>query len=361
MMHNLRRNSTYFQGSFGFTGIKHLIHMGWVFLLFLSPGNLSAQETEEFDELDSLMAEYALLDSLLLQEIGSDSSELFSLIEDLINEDYLKSQFTIRAGYTSNITNAGRNFGVSQYGLNAGVAFYHKSGLYADVAGFYNSDQEPKYNTTILALGYMGLIGKNWNYFVSYDRFIYNQSKQEDLIVEYPLTNSVNASINYNFKGFVLGTDYSFMFGDELSHRLRLNLGYSYYTKKVWIFDNIGFNPNVSMLAGNQNITSIVFNQEIALENSRDLIRQIGRRRYLDLYENNRNLLIFLLSEEQTNNVFGIMNYSVFVPITFRVKNTTLMLNYSLNFPVALPGEEGLDTTPNNYVSATLLYSIPLK
>ena len=329
-----------------------------VFLFLLSAIPVKAQETDEFD---SLLAEYALLDSLLLDELDSDSSALFNLIEDLINEDYLKSQFTIRAGYTSNITNAGRNFGISQYGLNAGLAFYHKSGLYADVAGFYNSDQEPKYNATILALGYMGLIGKRWNYFVSYDRFIYNESNQEDIIVDYPLKNSLNASINYNIKDFTMGADYSFMFGQELSHRLRLNLGYSYLSKKVWIFDYISINPNLSMLAGNQNITSIVFNQEIARDNSIELMRRIGRRRYLDLYQNNRNLLIFLLSEEQTNNVFGIMNYSLFVPVTFRVKQFSLMLNYSLNFPVALPGEEGLDTSPNSYVSTTLLFSIPLK
>jgi hypothetical protein len=358
MMQKLHKNSTILFHSPGYAGIKHLIRMGLVFSFLCSSSFLQAQEMDDFD---SLAAEYALLDSLLLDEIGDDSSALFSLIEDLIDENYLKSQFTLRAGYTSNITNAGRNFGVSQYGLNAGVAFYHKSGLYADLAGFYNSDQVPKYNTTILALGYMGLIGKRWNYFVSYDRFMYHQSDEDELIIEYPLKNSLNASINYNIGGFTLGTDYSFMFGEETSHRVRLNLGYSYWTKKVWIFDNIGFNPNLSVLAGNQNITSIVFNQEIARENSRDLIRQIGRRRYLDLYQNNRNLLILLLSEEQTNNVFGIMNYSIFVPVTFRMKQTTLMLNYSLNFPVALPGEEGLDTSPNSYVSATLLFNIPLK
>ena len=357
-MHNLHNNSTRSYRSFTFAGIGHLTLLGWVFSFLIMPGKVQAQEMDEFD---SLLAEYALLDSLLLEEFGNDSTELFSLIEDLIDEDYLKSIFTLRAGYTSNITNAGRNFGVSQYGLNAGVAFYHKSGLYADVAGFYNSDQEPKYNTTILALGYMGLLGKRWNYFISYDRFIYHQSNDTDLIIEYPLKNSLNTSINYNIKGFTLGTDYSFMFGDELSHRVRLNLGYSYQSQEAWIFDNISLNPNISMLAGNQNITSVVFNQEIARENSRELIRQIGRRRYLDLYQNNRNLLILLLSEEQTNNVFGIMNYSLFLPVTFRVKQTSLLLNYSLNFPVALPGEEGLDTTPNSYVSATLLFSIPLK
>jgi len=347
-MHNLHINST----------PKHLVILTMVFILIQEPKISLAQE---MDHYDSILAEYTLLDSLLLDELGADSTSIYSLIEDLINEDYLKSQFSIRAGYTSSITNAGRNFGVQQYGLNAGIAYYHKSGLFADIGGYYNSDLEPKYNATIMALGYMGTLGTHWNYFLSYDHFFYNKATQDDLLIDYPLTNSLNGSINYFIKGINVGTDYSFMFGQEFSHRLRLNLGYSYQTDKVWVFDNIGFNPNLSLLAGNENITSLVFNEEIALQNSKELIRKIGRRRYLDLYQNNKRLLATLLSEEQTKNSFGIMNYSIFVPVSFRVKNTTLLLNYSLNFPVPLPGEEGLDTSPNNYVSATVLFGIPLK
>jgi hypothetical protein len=347
-MQILHTNSTFF----------HTSLVGLLIVCLFCSTQINAQEVENYD---SLLAEYTSLDSLLLAEFETDSSSLFDLLEDLMNEDYLKSQFTIRTGYTSNITNAGRNFGVQQYGLNAGVAFYHKSGLFADVGGYYNSDQEPKYNTTIASLGYLGMLGLHWNYFVSFDHFFYHQSSNEDLIVEYPLSNSVNGSINYLIKGFTVGTDYSFMFGDEAAHRIRLNFGYSYSTKKVWIFDAISFNPNLSALAGNANVTSVVFNQEIALENSKELIRQIGRRRYLILYQNNPELLRSMLSELETKNTFGMMNYSLFVPVSFRMKNFTFMVNYSLNLPVALPGEEGLDTSPNNYISATLLFGIPLK
>jgi len=345
MMHSLHNNST----------TEHLAIIGMVFGLLFNP---MRSEAQVMDHYDSMLAEYEQLDSILLSEFGSDTSSLFSLLEDLMNEDYLKSQLSLRAGYTSNITNAGRNFGIQQYGLNAGIAFYHKTGLFADVGGYYNSDQDPKYNTTTLAAGYMGILGTHWNYFLSYDHFFYSKPKDSDVLITYPLTNSINTSINYLLKGFNLGIDYSFLFGEEFSHRIRLNLGYSYYTKKVWIFDAISFNPNLSMLAGNANITSLVFTREMAIENSRDLIMKIGRRRYLDLYQNNPDLLRTLLSEEQTSNTFGIMNYSIFVPISFRIKNSTLLLNYSLNFPVALPGEEGLDTSPNSYISITFLQGI---
>lgn len=358
-MHNLHNNSTRIRQEIFQGGCKHLAIIGLVFILFLSPTLSRAQEEEK--SYEELLAEYSELDSLLLEEFANDSSSLYELLDSFLNEDYLRSQFTFRAGYTSNITNAGRNFGLDQYGLNGGIAFYHKSGLFADVGGYYNSDQDPKYNTTTTSVGYMGMIGPRWSYFLSYDHYFYAESNQTDLFVDYPLTNSLNGSINFQVKGFSLGTDYSFLFGDEAAHRVRANIGYSFTTKKAWIFDEISINPVASMLLGNSNITSVVFNQEIAMQNSMELIQKIGRRRYLELYYSNPELLRALLSDIQTNNVFGVMNYAAFVPISFRIKYSTLLLNYSLNFPVALPGETGLDTSPNSYFSITLLQGLPIK
>ena len=335
----------------------HLAILSLVFSVFTISLPLHAQE---LDDYDSLLADYATLDSLLLSELENNSSSLLSILEDILNEDYLKSQLIFRAGYTSNITNAGRNFGTQQYGLNAGVAFYHKSGLFADVSGYFNSDQDPKYNTTVTSAGYMGLFGPKWNYYLSYDHFFYRAPENVDYLINYPLTNSLNASTNLLIGGINLGADYSFMFGDETAHRTRLNLSYYLSFRKVGFIDGINFNPNLSVLAGNANVTSIVFSQEIAKENATDLIQDIGIMRFRYLYNNDRDQLKTLLSEEQTTNAFGIMNYSIYVPVSFNIKKTTLLLNYSLNFPVALPGETNFDTTPNSYFSATLLFTISL-
>jgi hypothetical protein len=280
MMHYLHKNNS---------TIRHLTFLGLVFYLLLGNARVQAQE---LDNYDSLLADYATLDSLLLAELENDSSSLMSILEDIMNEDYLKSQLTVRAGYTSNITNAGRNFGIQQYGLNAGVAFYHKSGVFADVSGYYNSDQDPKYNTTITSVGYMGVFGPKWNYYLSYDHFFYEKPQDTDYVITYPLTNSLNASTNFLFSGFNIGGDYSFMFGEETAHRGRLNLSYYLSFRDVGFIDRINFSPNLSMLAGNANITSTVFNQEIAKENSRELIEEIGLQRFRFLYNNDRDLLI---------------------------------------------------------------------
>ena len=63
--------------------------------------------------------------------------------------------------------------------------------------------------------------------------------------------------------------------------------------------------------------------------------------------------------DERTENVFGIMNYSLSLPVMIRMSRFTLSTSYYINFPVALPGEE-IDLSPNNYFNVSLLYSIPL-
>lgn len=339
---------------------RHLAVIGLVSFCILSYQPVEAQEPINYDSLEQ---EYAELDSILLAEIENDSSSLFDLLEEILAEDYLKSQFAVRTGYTSDITNAGRNYGVQQFGLNAGIAYYHKSGIFADLAGYYNSDQDPKYNTTITTLGYMGVIGSKWNYYLSYDYFFYAQPQNADYIIDYPLRNSFNTSINFRYKGFLVGNDYSFLFGDENAHRIRLNLGYSYYTDKVWIFDKIGINPIISALAGNANITTTVFNTEITRETLDNVRQDLGLSwmAFRSLLRNNPTYIEDLLSQEQTTNSFGVMNYSLFLPISFNLKKTTLLLNYSINLPVALPGETDLDTSPNSYFSATLLYTFSFK
>jgi hypothetical protein len=334
-----------------------MILTGLVFLLFLP--SIKAQDVE-LDYYDSLLNDYLTFDSLLLAELEYDSSGIMAILAEIIDENYLKSQLIVRTGYTSDIVNAGRDYGIQQYGLNAGIAFYHKSGLFADVSGYYNSDIDPNYNTTITSAGYMGSIMPNWLFFVSYNHYIYHEAKNPDLLITYPLTNAFNGSTSFYLKKLNFGLDYSYLFGDEDAHRARANISLTLDKRKWGFLDRIAFTPNISMLLGNANVTSIVFNEETAKRKANRLIDRIGRARFLYLYNNYRDELIDLLSETQTVNAFGVMNYSIFMPLTFTVDKTTLLLNYTLNFPVALPGEENIDTSPNSYFSASLLFAFQL-
>ena len=331
-------------------------------------------------EYDSLLNYYLKSDSVLLDqlelELAADTMDIMDLIDNLLNVDYRHSQLSMRLGYTSNITYAGRNFGIDQHGFGAGATYYHKSGLFADVSGYWNSDLNPNYNPTIASLGYLGKFTKKWTYTVGYDHYFYNKPDSSEYELYYPFTNSLNASTYYELGKFTLAADYSYLFGEESTHRVRGNLMYT-FSKRNWGFiDRFVFMPMASILLGNADIFQLTpVYPEVTLRTRYD-VRQLmydtygmnvvmhlwrnNRNRYLELekltYEQNKDQ--FIDYEITSNNVFGIMNYSLSAPFYFYVNNFTFALSYHYNIPVALPGED-LNLEPNSYIGATLMYNIP--
>ena len=357
------------------------IHFAYITLILFFVSVFGFKTHAQESEYDTLLNYYLKSDSVLLDqlelELAEDTMNIMDLVDKLVNDDYRFSQLSIRLGYTSNITYAGRNFGVEQYGFGAGATFYHKSGLFADLSGFWNSDLYPKYNPTITTLGYLGNISKKWTYTLSYDHFFYNTPDSSEYEVYYPITNSLNASTYFDLGKFTIAADYSFLFGEETAHRVRGNLMYT-LSKKNWGFiDRFVFMPMASILLGNAEIYQLTpIYPEMNLRTRYD-IRQLmyedygkvtvnylwhnNRKKYNELeqitYDKNKDELADY--DIQADNVFGIMNYSISTPFYFYVNNFTFALSYHYNIPVALPGEE-LDLEPNSFINATLLYNIPI-
>ncbi len=330
-------------------------------------------------EYDSLLNYYLKSDSILLDqleyELAADSMDILDLIDSLINSDFRFSQLSLRLGYTSNITYAGRNFGIDQHGFNLGGSYYHKTGLFTDVSGYWNSDIEPNYNPTILTAGYLGKFTEAWTYTVSYDHYFYQPQDEEELVY-YPITNSLNTSTYLEIGKFTLAADYSFLFGEENAHRIRGNLMYRITGKNWGFIDRFVFMPTGSILMGNSNIYQITPVYPSMNLSTRYDIRQIMFDKYGELlvrYLWRTNKVKYLELEQEiynqykdeftdylltTENVFGVMNYSFSLPFYFYIDNFTFALSYHYNIPVALPGED-LDLESNSYAGASLIYSIP--
>lgn len=349
-------------------------------ILILSTINAIAVFTAhaQDDEYDSLLNHYLASDSILLdqleQELAVDSIDILDLIDSLLYTGFRYSQLSLRLGYTSDITYAGRNFGIEQYGFGAGVSYYHKTGLFADVSGFWNSDLEPAYNPTLLTAGYFGNLTKKWTYTLSYDHFFYNNN--DDELSYYPITNSLNGATFFELGKFTLAGEYSFLFGEENAHRLRGNMMYT-ISKNNWGFiDRFVFMPTASMLLGSAYIYQINPVYPTMSINIRRDIRQImyeqlgetltkylwrnNREQYVEIEKEifNQNRDDYINYDFTSENVFGIMNYSFSLPCYFYIDNFTLALSYHYNLPVALPGEE-LTLEPNSYAGVTLFYNIP--
>jgi len=310
------------------------------------------------DNLDSLLNETLAYDSLLLEELAADSLSIIDLIDSLLNHDFRYSSLLIRLGYTSDIMYAGRDFGIRQYGFSAGASYYHKTGIFGDLTSYWNSDIEPHINPTTLTLGYMGSITPKWGFIASYDHYFYSKN-QNYVDIVYPLTNSLNASTYIDLKHFSFGLDYAFMFGQEIVHRIRPNMYGIIRIKNLGFIDEIDIFPSASMLLGDQNMYFLDENYSEV----QSLLQQHGINNFSNFSQKRPKLAQYILAnyvtyDERIEDVFGIMNYSLSLPIMVRINYFTISTGYYVNFPIALPGEE-IDLSPNNYYNVSLLYTIP--
>jgi hypothetical protein len=344
----------------------------WVLAVLFVTG-LFSPGTAQDEVLDSLLQYQLREDSILLDELermlAEDSITIFDLIDSLSLNEYKLSQLSLRFGYTSNITNAGRNFGIDQHGFGAGVGYYHHTGLFADLSGYWNSDITPHYNPTVSTVGYMGTLTPSWTYNLSYDHYFYRQEDQEENFgISYPLTNALNVSSDLDIRSFTTGVDYAYMFGKANAHRLRGNLMYTFRGVDLWFVERFVFMPGVTAMFGNQEIYNIYPTYMYSRREAIDMIaNKIGKRNLIWLYRNNRELFNALLEEFMNNNImwqedvddaFGLMNVSLSAPLYLSIGNFSLLVFYNLNIPIALPGEE-LNPVTNSYFGCTLMYDIP--
>lgn len=299
---------------------------------------------------DSLLNMYLKQDSLTLNELLRDSISLLDLIDSLLNTDIRLSLLSIRTSYTSNVVNAGRDFGFEQYGLSGGVSYYHKSGLFGDITGYWNSDSDPKYNLTVLGAGYMNNLSPAWDYTMTYDYYLFHEGDS----IKLPLNQSIGLTTYFDLKFISPGVDYTFYFGDEIAHRIRPAVYSTIRIKNIWFLDDISFYPGVSMLFGNQKIITLNENYQAI----QSILRRIGHGKFLGLYKNRPELINSLVTEESIQTTFGLMNYSLSLPVSFRSGRFSISTGYYINFPVALP-DENIDTSPNGYFNMMILYSVP--
>ena len=328
---------------------QHYLY-GLIISFFLMQPNVCYGQT---DEQDSLLNAYLQADSIAISELGYDSLSILDFIDSLLNTDYNISALSVRTGYISSITNAGRDLGVEQYGFSAGISYYHKSGFYGDISGYWNSDLEPAFNPLAFSAGYMLSSVPKFSLTASYDHYFYFEGN-DSIDYYFPLTNCLNISPYFDLKFLSLGINYSFMFGDKTAHRIRPDLYGNFSIKNIGFIDKIQFLPGASMYFGNQDVIT-QNTQYISLS---DYATEVGIMRFGQLYRRYGSKLLEYIYQEETNNVFGLLNYNFSIPVYIYIGNFTLSCSYFYNIPVSLPGEE-IDLSPNSYFSASVIYSIP--
>jgi len=295
----------------------------------------------------SLLSRGQEADSLLLSGVEEalsfeDSLSIFSMIDSLMEmADANTSQLAVRLSYNSNVLSAGRTLGIENFGLAPGISYYHKSGLYADVSGYWSKDFDPSYYLTITSLGYMHSFSKYFSVMGGYDHYFYNFN--DDTYI--PYSNALSLTPMVDFKTLTLSLNYSFYFGDTYVNRIMPGLTWV-IAKKKWLgLDRISLSPSVYALLGDETMTDLEFLWPRTLAEAIRNKKQYGK--------------IYTLAEHNYR-VFGAMNYAFTVPLSLVLRNWSFMFTYTYNIPKALPGEP-LTLTESSYLSGNLTWFIPLK
>jgi hypothetical protein len=295
----------------------------------------------------SLLSRGQEADSLLLSGVEEalsfeDSLSIFSMIDSLMEmADANTSQLAVRLSYNSNVLSAGRTLGIENFGLAPGISYYHKSGLYADVSGYWSKDFDPPYYLTITSLGYMHSFSKYFSVMGGYDHYFYNFN--DDTYI--PYSNALSVTPMVDFKTLTLSLNYSFYFGDTYVNRIMPGLTWV-IAKKKWLgLDRISLSPSVYALFGDETMTDLEFLWPRTLAEAIRNKKQYGK--------------IYTLAEHNYR-VFGAMNYAFTVPLSLVLRNWSFMFTYTYNIPKALPGEP-LTLTESSYLSGNLTWFIPLK
>lgn len=273
-------------------------------------------------------------DSLLTY---ADSLAIFRLIDSLMTmEQEGASSLSLRLGYNSNILDAGRTLGISQFGLSPGITYYHKSGLYADVTAYWSRDFEPNLYLTTMSVGYLYMISERISVLGSFDHFFYNY--EDDYYV--PYSNSASVSGMVDFKPVSFRLDYSLYFGDAMANRIMPGVNANLRKTDFLGFDRITFYHSVYILLGDQRITEI----EIVRRTSLEDILKFGDRFGYRITE---------------RTVFGIMNYAFSAPLNLTVGNWLFNITYTYNIPRPV-ADEPLALENSGYLSASVVFNLDL-
>jgi hypothetical protein len=298
----------------------------WLLMLLLSAPCVNFAQSA-----DSLLTKAALT--------SQDTLTIIDLIDSLLMlEDEVSSQLSLRIGYNSNVLEAGRTLGIENFGLAPALSYYHKSGLYADVTGYWSKDFQPEYYLTVASVGYMYDISKHFSFIAGYDRYFYSDATY------IPYQNTLSVTPVAEFKPVSVSLNYSYYFGDHSAHRLMPGVGFTLEKKKFWVFDRIALLPTVYALWGNITMTKLEYIPPKSLAEARENWR---------MYRSIDKIV-------QTDyDVYGIMNYSLSVPLNITYKNWSLLLTYAYNIPKALE-DETLTISESSYVSGSLSYFFDL-
>lgn len=272
-------------------------------------------------------------------------SEEEELINELFNTEVIDLQNIIEALYNHkaiyaavNYTNktyfAGRELRrlngevVDQISITPQLFYISSKGLILGASGLYLSELDPKWDTSILTVGFGKTIGKNFNmrYETTYSRYFYG--KEYDNISR----NSFDARFLVFSEDRMIGTEieFSYLFGESEAFSASIGLIGNIKLLKFNKHSTLSFQPQFTFYVGEENIElyTIRFNQF---------------RPYREYYY---------------EKVFELFYAQLNMPLNLSFKDLDIEIGYNYNIPNKLENEPHLKNT--SFANVAVRYTIDL-
>jgi hypothetical protein len=265
--------------------------------------------------------------SICFSSFAQQEDKIDSLLNDLIfNDNTLSTEnesvkydfIYTGASYSNKTYYAGREVGSDLMNIGGFAFYFHSSGLFAGASGLCFDELNPEYCSTTLTFGYGHSLDKNnlFNFKSSYSRFIFNDADSSSI---YPYENNLNLGLSFSKGWFGMRVQGNFLFGNDYTYNLIPAISSSF---NFWEFgrnNKFNFGPEISCYLGTETITK---------------------------------------KSKKTEDVFGLLNTQLNIPLSINLGNFELQVSYSLDVPFSQDNSVSYSPSSSYGISAAYMFSI---
>jgi hypothetical protein len=285
-----------------------------LYLLLTGLVNISAWS--QTDRIDSLLAD--LLDDYQDKPIMPASIPEFHYL-------YTGAMYNNRTFY------AGREIGENMYNLSGNIYYFNSSGFYLGASGTWLSQLDPRYYSTIATAGILKSTGNKTRfiYRAAYSRYFYYQS---DPSTDYSFKNNLGTGLTIRNKWIGGKVTLNLMFDEGIGVNVSSTLFSSFTIFQINKISKVAFEPEAYLFLGSE---TIGYEPDI-----------------------NSQLIDSQTSTNTMDEVFGLLNIQLYVPVRLSLNNFELELGIAVNKP--LTQEQNISYPLNTCISVSFGYLLPL-
>ena len=239
--------------------------------------------------------------------LDKENEEREARADSIALEEEIASRLIITVAYENPVTYLGRDNGVRSYGVSPSVQYNHRSGLFGSVSGSWLDKAKRNWDVTASSVGFGRAIGDAWFGSLAYTRMWFSSTSPQSKSV---LDNSLDLEMDWSGTLLTATAHLSYAFSKTSETTLFLSA-----TAPVTVFERAGrgslvFEPGLTGVYGQQDASLVVARKQKS---------------------NEKNVPA---ANVKPRKIFGVMDYELELPLTYRWGAHAFGLSYTIVAPL---------------------------